>query len=127
MDDKETLIRVEQQLQDSIKNQTSILTDLNEIFDKIESEAKNNTLVQASLRTHIQVETIIQKEFDRRISSIEQKQNEHVEANKAEITELQLFSKGLTTSLSFLKWAAGAIILVVTAIWPIIVFFMAGK
>jgi len=163
MDEKETLIRVEQQLQDSIKNQSMILSDLNDIFNKIDDEAKSNASVQAELTTHIETDIVRKEDSERRLSNIEEKLKDftrllskseeeffsefssikeeiteklkqeienlklQIETDKKDITELKLYTKGLNTTLSFLKWASGFIALIITAIWPIIVFWITRK
>jgi chromosome segregation ATPase len=167
MDDKEMLIRVEQQLQDSLKNQSTLLSDLNEIFDKIDNEAKSNATIQSELNTHLETDTVRKEDFERRITNIQTNQKnftdllnkleeeiykefasikqeissnlkqeiknlkDQIDADKKEANDLKLQVKGLSATLStmssFLKWASGFMVLVITAIWPIIIFFVTRK
>jgi len=73
MDERETLIRVEQQLQDSIKNQSLILNDLKEIFNKIEIESKAIVSVKSDLNTHLEMTVIRREETERRYREFENK------------------------------------------------------
>jgi len=77
MDERETLIRVEQQLQDSIRNQSLILNDLKEIFNKIETESKSIAIVKSELNTHLETTTLRREENDRRFRNLEEKQKEN--------------------------------------------------
>jgi hypothetical protein len=160
MEDREMLIRLEQQLQNSIDNQASIIEDLDQMFIKIDNEAKSNASVKADLNTHIETENVINQNYDRRILLIEENQkntfnlinkleerlfNEissiknnilekikqetdilkaQIENDKKEINDLKFSLKEFTSILSFLKWCIGAIFVVISAIWPIVIFFL---
>ena len=156
MDERETLIRVEQQLQDSIKNQSLILNDLKEIFSKIEIDSKATTAVKSDLNTHLELSTIRREESDRRFKALEEKlkecldetnelqdivSREFIEVKKDFLDKLEdekkkriddssdskLFQKQITTSMGMIKWIIGILIVTITAIWPIITFFLDKK
>jgi hypothetical protein len=145
MDERETLIRVEQQLQDSIKNQSLILNDLKEIFDKIEIESKAISTVKADLNTHLEMTVVRREENDRRFRALEDKQKEIVislndfqnkikfefdeERKKRvdDINESKMFQKQIFTSVSLIKWIVGVLFLVMSTIWPIITFVIDKK
>jgi len=156
MDERETLIRVEQQLQDSIKNQSLILNDLKEIFSKIEVDSKATTAVKSDLNTHLELSIIRREENDRRFKAIEEKLKECLDKtnelqsvvsrefiivkndllNKLEeekkkriddSSESRLFQKQIVTSMGLLKWIIGVLVVAITAIWPIVTFFLEKK
>jgi len=79
MDEKETLIRVEQQMQDSIKNQSLILNDLKEIFNKIESESKATAIVKSDLNTHLETTVVRREDNERRFKALEEHQKNFIQ------------------------------------------------
>jgi uncharacterized membrane protein len=152
MDERETLIRVEQQLQDSIKNQSLILNDLKEIFNKIELESKATTAVRSDLSNHLDMTVVRREENDRRFRAIEEKQKEVImilnsfkddtlkliknendkikldfeEEKKERIKESQeskIFQKQIQTSIGLIKWIVGFLFIIISTIWPILTFF----
>jgi hypothetical protein len=134
MDEKETLIRVEQQLQDSIKNQGLILSDLKEIFSKIEIESKSTAIVKSDLNTHLEMTVVRREEDDRRFRQTEEKLKEiylALEEEKkqriAESNDSKIFQKQITTSISLLKWIVGLLFLIISTVWPILTFFVDKK
>jgi len=80
MDERETLIRVEQQLQDSIKNQSLILNDLKEIFSKIEIESKAIVSVKSDLNTHLEMTVVRRENTEQRYKEFESKIKEVTES-----------------------------------------------
>ncbi len=149
---QETLIRVEQQLQDSIKNQSLILSDLKELFSKIEVESKATTAVRSDLSSHIEMSAIRREESERRIKIFEEKIKEVVdvlnevqnnfssdltqlknellkkleEEGKNRVEEIQkskIFQEQITTTINVFKWLIGILFVGFTAFWPVFIFF----
>lgn len=145
MDERETLIRVEQQLQDSIKNQSLILNDLKEIFDKIEIESKAISAVKSDLNTHLEMTIVRREENDRRFRVLEERQKEILNVfsefqNKIrfefeeerkkrveDINEAKIFQKQISSSINLIKWIVGFLFLSMSTIWPIITFVFDKK
>jgi hypothetical protein len=156
MDERETLIRVEQQLQDSIKNQSLILNDLKEIFNKIEIESKATAVVKSDLNTHLETTIVRREDNDRRFRALEEKQKEIIsilsqfqsdftsdvsdlkdsflqlleEERKKRVedtNESKIFQKQITTSINMLKWIIGFLFLVISTVWPILTFIFEKK
>jgi phage host-nuclease inhibitor protein Gam len=86
MDDKETLIRVEQQLQDFTRDYIAMASDLKALFTKIENEAKCNASTQAELTTHVETGIVKKEENERRYLNIEDKLKE-LSSNLSKIEE----------------------------------------
>ena len=131
MDERDTLIRVEQQLQDSIKNQSLILDDLKEIFGKIEEESKRIAAVKSELYTHLETSSVRREDTERRFKALEQqceKINEDIETFDNDftksMTDADLFQKQVKSSVGLVKWVLGGIVVIITAIWPIIAFVL---
>jgi len=64
--ERETLVRVEQQLKDSVTNQSQIMADLKEIFQRIEKESKVVHILRGDFDTHkgtsnVKLDTVIKE------------------------------------------------------------------
>jgi hypothetical protein len=69
--DRDTLIRVEAQLQDSIRNQSQIISDLRTIFNRIELESKTVAAIGAEIRTHKETSALRWSEAEKKIDALE--------------------------------------------------------
>lgn len=92
--EKETIIRVEQQLKDSVENQQLILRDLKEIFQRIERESKVLTTLSGDVKGHVESSSIRWSELDKKLEtinkgleSVKQQSSENERAIAKEITE----------------------------------------
>lgn len=110
-DERDTLIKVEQQLKDSVQNQDQILSDLKDIFQRIENESKTITTMQGELRGHVDNSKIKWSNLEQRLTSYE-KNNENIKEKndnlencfkklKNEQTSLETSVK---TSVRVTKW-----------------------
>jgi len=126
--ERETLIKVEQQLQDSIKNQSQILGDLKEIFNRIESESKVVAAIGAELRTHRETSSLRWSELDKKITSLEKsiaelskekdsihelvtdEKEERTAADSLEQKEREKFQENITTSFKTTTFIIGGIV-----------------
>lgn len=61
LNERETLIKVEQQLKNSIENQAQIVEDMREIFSRIDSGSKVIAGVKGDLQTHLET-SLVQRE-----------------------------------------------------------------
>lgn len=56
--ERETLIKVEQKLHNSIENQAQIVEDMREIFNRIDQESKCLVSLKGDLQTHLQTSAV---------------------------------------------------------------------
>ena len=75
LNERETLIKVEQQLQDSVKNQEAILRDIKEFFNRIETESKFIASTNAELKSYKEASAIRWTELEKKLATL-QKVNE---------------------------------------------------
>lgn len=148
MEDRDTLIRVEQQLQDSIKNQSLILNDLKEMFSKIEIESKATVAVKSDLNMHLEMTTVRREDTERRFRSLEDRLKEAMQIKEEllientklrdllkdeskkitdETTDRKLFEKQVTTSIGLIKWLFGIVLVIISVVWPILTFVLDKK
>lgn len=153
---RESLIRLETQLQDSIKNQNQILADLKDIFNKIEAESKSIMTVKSDLSNHLEMTVVRREDIDRRFKNNDEKLKElfdfqknysgqiasdiakvrsdfqddikSIEKSRSEQTiEFSLFQKQMSTTVGLLKWLLGVLIAISGVAWPVISFFLKQK
>jgi len=134
MSEKETLIRVEQQLKDSIKNQTQIIEDLRTIFARIEKESKIIGATRADIKAHLESSVVRKEDLTNRFKWIEERHNELKETvakfkdevranakssneNSSEEDRIDVLEKDfiqfkteISTSVSTTRWIFGALI-----------------
>lgn len=150
---RESLIRLETQLQDSIKNQNQILADLKDIFNKIEAESKSIMTVKSDLSNHLEMTVVRREDNDRRFKNNDEKIKElfdlqksgysqiagdiakvrnelqeeikHIQKSRSDqAIEFSLFQKQITTTVGLLKWLLGVLIAISGVAWPVISFFL---
>jgi hypothetical protein len=56
--ERETIVKIEQQLSDSTKNQAQIVEDMRTIFEKIDQESKFLASIKSDLRAHVETSTV---------------------------------------------------------------------
>jgi len=117
LNERETLLLVEQQLKDSIKNQSQIIGDLHEIFDRIDKQAKNSFVVESDLRVHLETYKILKseienkvKEFDEENTSFKKQLDDLDKKINEEATERKDFEKEITTTVKVIKAIVGIIL-----------------
>lgn len=104
MDDREMLIRVEQQMIDASKNQTIILSDLKEIFNRIESESKISAQLKGDLKAYIEISTLRIVDMDHRMAEVSQTLKDQQADLKKEKEERNTFQSEINGSLKTFKW-----------------------
>jgi chromosome condensin MukBEF complex kleisin-like MukF subunit len=85
LNERETLVKVEQQLKNSIENQAQITVDMREIFGRIDSESKILAGVRGDFQTHLETSIVQRQNCDARLS-LSSKELDHT---SAKIKELQ--------------------------------------
>jgi archaellum component FlaC len=136
---RDTLIRIEQQLKDSVQNQIQVIEDIRTVFNRLERESKIIASLKAELRSHLDTTPIRKLESDNRIRYIEERHSELKESfNKFKdesrsknsdslINELDkldkeflTFKTEIKTSLVITRWIFGVAITLVTVILTIL-------
>lgn len=136
--DREFLIRVEQQLKDSVANQSQMFSDLKEIFGRIETDSKCITQIKGDLQTLIQTEKLKNKEFERRLDEcqnetesisskldsnsdkINQEREDRISAINTESTIRSNFESSTNASIKTLKWVFGILGSIATVLSAIV-------
>lgn len=109
--DRDTLIRVEQQLKDSVQNQDQILENQREIFQKLERESKQLTILNGEVKGHLDASKIrwegLDKKlesFDKRIETTEGTQSKIKENLDKESKERIKFDQSIEGGVKVAKW-----------------------
>ena len=71
LNERETLVKVEQQLQDSMRNQGQITNDQKEIFNRIESESKIVASINADVKILKENSNLRLVEIEKRLTCLE--------------------------------------------------------
>lgn len=85
LNERETLVKVEQQLKNSIENQAQITEDMREIFGRIDRESKILAAVKGDLQTHLETSNVQRESCNDRIESSQRR----VEYARSKIEEMQ--------------------------------------
>jgi len=117
LDDREaSLIRVEEQLKESAKNQASIMTDLKEIFGRLEKESKNSTIISGEIKGHLATDKLRWDSISKRLDDgdalfkdIDTKMDAEKEARSTFETEIK-------SSVKTIKWVFGTLATVAAAL-----------
>lgn len=125
--DRDTLIRMEQQLKDSVQNQALIHRDLKEIFQRIEKESKVTTTVLSDLKGHVENSSFRWSELGKKLDNIEvrihdieifnetttrdlnKEKESRVELISTERLERQRFEQDILATVRTAKWFFGII------------------
>ena len=117
MDDKEaSLIRVEEQLKESAKNQVSIMADLKEIFGRLERESKISTIISGDIKGHLEASQIKWDGANKRFEDGDEQFKELSKELSAEKEARTSFEQEVKTSLKTIKWVFGTLATVATII-----------
>lgn len=124
--DRDTLIRVEQQLKDSVQNQSQILENQREIFQKLERESKQLTILNGEVKGHLDASKIRWEElekklqvFEKRVADNERAVQKGKDDLEEEVKERIKFDQGIEGGARMAKWIAvifGTIATVISAI-----------
>ena len=117
LSDRETLVKLEEQLKNSNDNQKSIIVNQSEIFGRIDKQSKEIFDVKMKLHTILETSSIRKEQIDSKL-----KDNiENIETIKKDTEERKGFESEIKGSLKILKWFGGVGILFV-AILQLIAF-----
>jgi len=141
MKNSETLARIDQQLQDSVKNQTQIMSDLKEIFQRIEKDSKVVTTLSENIRGLVDNMKLRwdgldrqMQEMDRRIKSLEDchddnekaislEREERIKAVDEEVKEREKFQQEVNSSVKTVGWVVGIIATLASIFSGIVLLF----
>lgn len=131
--DRDTLIRVEQQLKDSVQNQSQILENQREIFQKLEKESKQLTIVTGDVKGHVESSKIRWDELEKKLSTVDRRLGDTEKATKdnekaltEEKEERAKFDQGVAASARTAKVIAtllGTLAAIVSTIVAVAVYF----
>ena len=130
MDDREeSLIRVEEQLKESAKNQASMIADLREIFDRLEKESKISMVISGDLKAHIEASRFRWDTFDRRLNEGDVTFRETAKSIAKEKEDRTAFEQDITSSLRTIKWVFGTLAGLAATLSSVvgIIQFLGGK
>ena len=107
LNERETLIKVEQRLQDSVDNIRQMALDLKEIFGRLEKESKIMTTTKGELKTFIETASIRLSEIEKKLYKLDTKldeiedtiNNEKAECIKLIIDEKQARTKAFSEEI----------------------------
>jgi chromosome segregation ATPase len=145
LNERETLVKVEQQLKNSIENQAQITDDMREIFNRIESESKVLAGIKGDLQTHLET-TIVQRDncntrieaINARVKDLEwriEESRKEAEESRKEVRsalkreedareeierDYAIFKESLKVSIRNFKLIVGAIVSIATIATPYI-------
>lgn len=141
-DDRDTLIRVEQQLKDSVQSMGQVMRDLKEIFQRIEQESKTVTTIKGDLKGHLESSEIRWKNLDGKLSAIDKRLDDVVAKstknenaiNKEKDERLEFeggvkgFKESILSSARTTKWIVGIMAAMATVISAVVLVlqFKAG-
>lgn len=144
LNERETLVKVEQQLKNVIENQTQISEDQRGIFNKIEQESKTLAAVKGDLKAHLETSTVQRQNCSEQINSTK-KESIRIESSlKEEVLilkdryeeertlrealekELAVFKQTIQHSFRIFKWTIGVIGVIMSILTPYITLLING-
>ena len=116
LNERETLVRIEQQLKDSVENQANIRRDLKEIFQRIETESKMVTALNGEVKGHSENSKIRWESLEQRLSSVDKtvtSLDKKTEDNEKSINQVKedhsVFEGEVTASVKATRWVIGIV------------------
>jgi hypothetical protein len=127
MDDREMLIRVEQQMKDATQNQLQIMTDLKDLFRRIENDSKTVSQLKGDFQVFLQTSSMKMAEIERRLieqtevlkgmqSDTKKDKEDRAKEFKTIDDSFNTFKGEMNGSIKAMKWVFGAIATVVAMI-----------
>jgi chromosome segregation ATPase len=130
--DRDALIRVEQNLANATQNQNQILTDLREIFKRLEQSDKVMTITSGDLKGHLESSTLrwtgIEKtvsDMSVRLKAFEDKLDSEKDERAKENRERENFEREVKGSVKVIGWIIGALSSIAIVVSAISAFFLA--
>jgi len=128
--ERETLIKVEQQLKDSVSNQSQIMADLKEIFARLEKESKVNTVLNGDVKNliyRVDDQTKRLEEINKRLDNLEievdEEEKNRIKSIGQESSDREKFQSELKGSFKTVTTIFGALA-TIAAIVSVIVAVM---
>lgn len=123
MSDRDILIRVEQQMQDTSRNQTQIMSDLKEIFNRIESDSKVVSQLKGDDKAFYETTNLKMTEFERRQAEVQVQAKDLAAELKSEKEQRAKVEKDFNAfqsesrgSITAIKWIFSIVAAVATII-----------
>jgi len=105
-----SLIRVEEQLKESAKNQTAISGDLKELFGKLERESKSSTIISGELKSLVETSKYRWDTVSKRLDD-----------GDTTFKDLSKDVNDIKSSIRTLKWVFGTLASIATILSGVIV------
>lgn len=110
MEDRDaSLIRVEEQLKESAKNQASMMADLKDIFNRLEKESKASMIISGDLKSHIESSKYRCDAILKRLDDGDAQFKDIVKDLTGEKEGRIKFEQNITSSIRTIKWVFGSI------------------
>jgi hypothetical protein len=127
LNERDMIIQIEQQLKNSVNNQTQIMSNLKEIFGRIEGDSKKLVSLYSEFRGYIDNSRYrwdeTKKEIEniyRKIEENEKNINRKIEENEKSIyiekESRSLFEQNIKSTISTILWVFGALATLATII-----------
>jgi hypothetical protein len=121
MDDREaSLIRLEEQLKESAKNQVSISADLREIFNRMEKESKISMMISGDLKSHLETSKYRWDTFSKRLEDGDEMFREVSKSLTKEKEERTAFEQDMKSSIRTIRWVFGTLAVMASALSAIV-------
>jgi len=108
-DREETIIRVEEQLKESAKNQASVLADLKEVFSRLERDSKVSMTISGDLKGHLETSKFRWDTFNKRLDDGDVLFKELSREISKEKEDRVQFEQEVKTSLKTIRWVFGTL------------------
>jgi hypothetical protein len=127
MDDREMLIRVEQQMKDATQNQLQIMADLKDLFRRIENDSKTVSQLKGEFQVFLQTSTMKMAEIERRLieqtdvlksmqSDVKKEKEDRAKEHTTIAESFNTFKSEMNGSIKAMKWVFGTIATIVAII-----------
>lgn len=117
-----SLIRVEEQLKESAKNQASIMADLKEIFGRLEKESKITTILSGDLKAQIEASKFRWETVSKRLDEGDKLFKDISKSLSDEKEDRGNFEQEIKGSIKTLKWVIGTLATLATVLSSVIAF-----
>jgi len=104
-----SLIRVEEQLKESARNQTSIILDLKEIFNRLERESKSSVILSGDLKSHLESSKYRWDSLAERLERVDDSLKDLAFRVNVEKEERAKFEQDIKASVRTIKWVFGTL------------------
>lgn len=127
--ERDMVIRVEQKIKDSFQNQKTLLDNQREIFQKLERDSKQLSVLSGDMKSHIESTKVRWENAKQQIEDMEKNIEENEKAIENENKERSNFETSVSTSFKTSKTILYILVsaaTIISAITAILVFVNRG-